>query len=93
MEVTPKEATEKQKRDWSFWDNPFLKSEMYRQQYQHLERCHVICYYKRLFCTNFGSMLVMSPQLSCQELTIKDAPEVWYLFFDAAGKLLDMSVC
>ena len=43
----------------------------YRQQHQHVERCLVICYCKHAPYTNFGSVLVMSPQLSCKHLPLK----------------------
>ena len=71
---------------------------MYRPQHQqhpHLERSLVICYCKHAPCTNFGSIWVMFPQLSCehlsaseehQELTIKAPPEVGYLFSDSEEK-------
>ena len=43
--------------------------QVYRQQ--HLERCLVICYCKHAPWTNFGSLLVTFPQLSCKHLPLK----------------------
>ena len=52
----------------SFWDICTQNSHTYRQQHQHLDRCHVICYCRQAPCTNFGSIWVMSSQLSCKHL-------------------------
>ena len=58
-------------RCWSFWDISNQNLQMYRQQHQHLERCLVNCYCRHAPCTNFGSILLMSPQLSWKHLPLK----------------------
>ena len=78
-----------------------LNSGTYRQQRQHLERCIVICCYKHALCTNFGSILVVSHQLSCKHLPLKSIKS-WLskyrqrsgiCFLMAHENLLDMCVC
>ena len=57
--------------------------QVYRQQYRHLERCLVVCYFKQAPCTNFGQT---SASEEHQELTTKAPPELWYSFSDSEGK-------
>ena len=53
------------------WDISTQNLQVYRPQHRHLERCLVICYSKHAPCTNFGSILVTFPQLSCKLLPLK----------------------
>ena len=62
---------ERRKRCWSSLDVSTQNLQVYRQQHQHLETSLVICHCKHAPCTNFGSSLVMSPQLSCQHLALE----------------------
>ena len=86
--------TGRQRRGWSFWGISIQSLQVYQLLHRHWERCLVICYFKHAHCTNFVSMLVMSPRRSCkhrpseehQELTIKAPPEVGYFFSDSEGK-------
>ena len=68
---TLKAETGRQRRGWSFWGISIRSLQMYQLLHRHLERCLVICYFKHAHCTNFVSILVMSPRLTCEHRPLK----------------------
>ena len=63
--------TGRQSRGWLFWGISIQSLQVYRQQHRHLEQCLVISYFKHASCTNFVSILVMCPRLSCKHRPLK----------------------
>ena len=63
--------TGRQRRGWSFWCISIRSLQVYQLLHRHWERCLVICYFKHAHCTNFVSIVVMSPRLSCKHRPLK----------------------
>ena len=54
-----------------FWGISIRSLQVYQLLHRHLDRCLDICYFKHAHCTNFVSILVMSPRLSCKHRPLK----------------------